>query len=244
MTDTALTRFYHTYLMQQDSAAFIRSVSDHYQLSTLAALAQRGDVQHRRAAILSIGFLGDFSQHRVMGRALSDEDRGVRLAAESGIQRVWMAQGTVGQRRQLQIVERLLAANQDDEAMNVVKEVCRHAAGFGEAIRLRGVVNFSLGNFRPAQRDFRTAFGNNNFQYQVAIGLANCHLRLDDANGGLRWFRRALRINPDLELIRGIRAAFESCYRATALSCKSSVIGGWPLRPAPVERRARIGSVN
>ena len=203
MNDTALGKFYHTYLLRQDSAAFVRSVAETYQLSTLAALARRGDIQQRRAAILAIGFLGDFSHHRVMGRALSDEDRGVRLAAESGIQRIWMSQGTVGQRRELQVAERMLAAHQTDEALVVIKEVCRHASGFGEAIRLRGVANFSQGNFRPAQRDFRLAFATNSFQFQVAIGLANCHLRLEDANGALRWFRRALRIHPDLELIRG-----------------------------------------
>jgi tetratricopeptide (TPR) repeat protein len=43
----------------------------------------------------------------------------------------------------------------------------------------------------------------NRYHFLAAIGLANCHLQMDDVSAALEAFRLSLRINPDLESVRG-----------------------------------------
>src|SRR5262245_15571393 len=99
-----LARFYHRYLSDEDSARFVRSVADYYMTSTLSRLAMRGDRATRRAATLALGFLGDYQINAVLGRALQDSDRGVRLIAESAVREVWKRDGTEEHQKRLDLI--------------------------------------------------------------------------------------------------------------------------------------------
>ncbi len=202
MQSATLIQYYHRYLQHQDTARFIRSVGGRYDNSTLAALARRGACTERRAAVLALGYLGDYSANHVMAEALRDSDRGVRLAAESGIRHVWLAAGTAGQRQHVLTAERFVNADQFQEAVAVTRRVCQHSPDFAEAWRIQGIAHFGLGRMREARRDFERALITNPFQYQAAIGLGNCLMRAMDAPAALRQFQRALFINPNLDLIR------------------------------------------
>jgi Flp pilus assembly protein TadD len=202
MQSPSLIRFYHGYLQHQDTARFIRSVAWRYDNSTLAALARRGACTERRAAVLALGYLGDYSANQVMAGALRDADRGVRLAAESGIRNVWLAAGTVGQRQQILLAERYVNADQFQEAVVVTRRVAQQTPEFAEAWRIQGIAHFGLGRIREARRDFERALRGNPFQYQAAIGLGNCLMRAMDPTAALRQFQLALHINPNLDLIR------------------------------------------
>ena len=74
-----LDRFYQRFLNEESSADFIQAVSTKYNLASLERLATAGGRMTRRAAILAIGFLGEFSNNEVMGRAFNDDDRAVRM---------------------------------------------------------------------------------------------------------------------------------------------------------------------
>ena len=45
-------------------------------------LLDRSDIEMRRAAALALGMLGDCSSIEPLGRALSDDDRGLRLVSD------------------------------------------------------------------------------------------------------------------------------------------------------------------
>jgi tetratricopeptide (TPR) repeat protein len=202
MHDSALARFYHSFLETQDSAGFITAIARRYEVATLMAMAQRGGTVRRRAAVLALGFLGNFSVNSIMGKALCDEDRGVRLIAESGIHTVWMSVGNAAQRQRLLMAERLIAAEQLRQATKIILNIRAQVPTFAETSRLLGVAHFAGGRVRAARSEFRQTIIDNPYQYQAAIGLGNTSARLGDAAGALRWFRRALRINPNLEMIR------------------------------------------
>ena len=61
-----LERLYHRYLETENTAGFIQAVSRTYLLSTLERLAWGGRHVSRRAAIMALGFLGDFSQNAAL----------------------------------------------------------------------------------------------------------------------------------------------------------------------------------
>jgi len=84
-----LSCLYQEYLDNHDSAEFSRRASQSYSQGTLERLAEHESRPVRRAAVLALGFLGDYQANHVMGRALNDEDRTVRILAEDGIRNVW-----------------------------------------------------------------------------------------------------------------------------------------------------------
>ncbi|MEM1305803.1 MAG: HEAT repeat domain-containing protein, partial [Planctomycetota bacterium] len=74
-TSPIVVDFYQRYLDDQDSAAFVKRVARVYTCATLERLAVSGDRLGRRAAVLALGFMGDYTSNAVLGRALIDRDR-------------------------------------------------------------------------------------------------------------------------------------------------------------------------
>ena len=84
-----LVIYYNRYLTNNDCAMFLKRVARRYSCATLERLVTVGDHTTRRAAVLALSLLGDYSSNAVLGRALVDRDRGVRTIAESGIRELW-----------------------------------------------------------------------------------------------------------------------------------------------------------
>ena len=118
-----LDRFYQRFLNEENSADFIQAVSTKYNLAALERLAICGGRMTRRAAILALGFLGDFSTNDVVGKALNDEDRAVRMLADHGIRELWQRQGTAGQQQSLKRLFRLVDQSRMDEAVTAATQL-------------------------------------------------------------------------------------------------------------------------
>lgn len=197
-----LDRFYQQYLTDEVSADFINSVSLVYTLGSLARLAVYGRPCTRRAAVLATGFLGDFESNEIMGGALIDEDRGVRMLADHGIRNVWLRQGSPSEQAQ---VRRLHQWSREHQMQRVVDQSTRLIESnptLAEAWNQRAIAFSAEGDFESAIEDCKETLNCNRFHFPAAIGLAHCCLQLDDPNSALEGFRLALYINPDLEGVR------------------------------------------
>ena len=210
-----LERLYQNYVVQQDSAAFIREVSRHYTVGTIERLTVAPRRELRRAAVLALGFLGDYRSNAVMGRALSDEDRGVRIAAETGIVSLWCRDGNEQQRQALAIVIRLNTARHFEEALRGSAELIAQAAWFAEAWNQRAIAYYSLGRYPESIHDCQQALEINPYHFGAAAGMGQCHVQLGEYQTALECFRRALRLNPSLE---GVRANIAHLERAVEKS--------------------------
>jgi tetratricopeptide (TPR) repeat protein len=197
-----LTVLYQSYLDSQDSAGFITKVSRTYTQGTLQRLASHPDPQVRRAAVLALGFLGDYEANGVLGRALNDDDRTVRMLVENGIRNVWSRAGNDEQRQKLGVVIRLNAAQHYDEARQKATELIEQAPWFAEAWNQRAVSQFALGRYADAIRDCHEALEINPYHFAAAAGMGQSYLQLGNHLSALESFRRALRLNPDLEGVR------------------------------------------
>lgn len=198
-----LQRLYHRYLETEETATFVREVSQHYLLSTLERLACGGDYVSRRAAVMAVGFLGDYSHNAVLGRAMSDRDRGVRLLADSGIRQLWRRDGNLPQQRTLARICRLNQNEQYDDVIREAGDLIDEAPWFAEAWNQRAVGYFATRRFEDAANDCHQTLELNAYHFGAAIGMAHCYLHLDEPFAALENFRRALRLNPDLEDVRG-----------------------------------------
>jgi tetratricopeptide (TPR) repeat protein len=206
-----LYRYYQQYLNEEDTAAFIKSVSQEYTVGTLSRLAAHDTRVTRRAAVLALTFLADYGENAVLGRALHDEDRGVRLLAENGIGELWQRDGSEAQRQTLRIVIRRNTARHYAQAVEIADALIEEAPWFAEAWNQRAIGYFHLNRFAESAGDCHQTLELNAYHYAAAVGMAHCYLELNDAYAALENFRRALRLNPGLE---GVRAQVDYLERA------------------------------
>jgi tetratricopeptide (TPR) repeat protein len=197
-----LDQLYHRYLDTEESAAFIHSVSRHYLLTTLERLASCGQHVSRRAAVLAIGFLGNFSHNAILGRALHDRDRAVRLLADNGIRSLWRRDGSDRQQQSLQRICRLNDNQQHLAAIEAASQLISEAAWFAEAWNQRAIGHFALQRWEDAANDCHQTLEINAYHFGAAVGMGHCYLEMDDPFAALECFRRAVKLNPDLEDVR------------------------------------------
>ncbi len=197
-----LLDLYQEYLDDQNAAAFVRKVSRSYSQGTLERLAEHDAPEVRRAAILALGFLGDYTANPTMGRALHDEDRTVRMLSENGIRNVWVRAGGDQERRQLRAIIRLNTAQRYDEALRRATTLLKTAGWYAELWNQRAVAHFALGHYTESIRDCHQALELNPYHFAAAAGMGQAYLKLGNHVLALESFRRALRLNPDLEAVR------------------------------------------
>ena len=197
-----LCNLYQQYLDSQDSAGFISKVSHSYTPATLQRLAEHSQREIRRAAVLALGFLGDYEVNHTLGRALHDEDRTVRMVAENGIRNVWTRAGSESDRKSLGIIVRLNSAKQFQESIVRATELIEKSAWFAEAWNQRAIAFFSLGKYVEAIRDCHQSLEVNPYHFAAAAGMGQAYLQLGNHVSALECFRRSLRLNPSLEGVR------------------------------------------
>lgn len=197
-----LLALYQQYLDDQGSAEFASSVSKQYTSGTLQRLVRHTTREVRRAATLALGFLGEYDANHALGCALLDEDRQVRTLAESGIRNVWMRAGNSAERQELSVIERLNAAQLHREAIARATKLIERAPWFAEAWHQRAAANFALGRMVDSIRDNHQTLEINPYQFVAATSMGHAYLELRNPVSALECFRRALRLNPDLEGVR------------------------------------------
>jgi tetratricopeptide (TPR) repeat protein len=177
-------------------------VAQRYTLATLERLATWEEITTRRAAALALSFLGDFRNNATLGRALCDEDRGVRLIAETGIEELWLRHGSAPQRMLLRRIQRLNTSGAADEAGRLATKLIESSPHIAEAWNQRAIALYVQGQYVAAARNCRQALRLNPFHFRAVVGRAHCQLEFSDPLGALQSFRTAVEMNPGLESIR------------------------------------------
>ena len=211
ITIPRIEKFFRRYLKNENSADFIRSVAEHYTEASLQRIAIDGSRATRRAAVLAIGFVGSYQSNPVLGRALHDADRAVRLLAENGMRAVWERAAGEHFYRKVAVLIRLNAAKQHDECVAEATELICQAPEFAEAWNQRAIAYLRLQQHELSLDDCRETLRCNPYHFHAASRMGYCHLEKGNPSVALDCFRRALRLNPQME---GIRAQSDHLQRA------------------------------
>jgi tetratricopeptide (TPR) repeat protein len=206
-----LHAIYQRYVADQDCARFSNAVARRYTIATLERLVGAGDRMTRRAAVLGLSLMADYGSNVILGRALHDVDRGVRMLAENGIQQVWHRIGAPRDRKRLRKIVELIGAKRLSDVVEVASKFIDEAPWFPESWNQRAIALFRLGRYEHSIRDCKAALEMNPYHFAAAAGLGQCYLKLNNRPAALECFRRALEINPNLE---GIRAQVLYLQRA------------------------------
>ncbi len=169
-------------------------------------LATADEVKARRAAALAIGLTGTPASVPAAAAALHDADPLVRRFASDSLWELWFRGGTNEQNTRLRD-----AAREPDaiKARAELDNLIRTAPAFAEAINQRAIWFFKRGEFARAVEDCEAVLQLNPYHFGAAAGLGQCLLKLNRTRSALRAFRRALDINPDLDLHDTVRALEE-----------------------------------
>ncbi len=193
---------YRDYLDRPDAANFASRISDAYTAGTLERLTSDVRRETRRAAVLALGFLGTYDSNPVLGAALLDDDRTVRVLAENSIRQVWMRVGEENDRERLTIIVRLNSAHQFEKVVRLTSELIARLPACAEAWSQRAYAQHALGHYTESVRDCHEALEINPYHFIAAVGMGRAYLELGNPISALESFRRALRLNPDLEGVR------------------------------------------
>ncbi len=197
-----LAYHYERYLVDQNAGTYIRSISSSYTVGGLERVAISCDPASRRGAVLALGRLADYRSNHVLGQALVDKDRGVRTLAENAIQQVWLRIGTTSHQRHLAAIGEQLDDREFERAAQLATALLDETPWLAQAWYYRGKAFFQLRQYDATTRDCHQALEVNGYHFLAASTMGQAYLQLSDPISALDSFRRALRLNPNMEEIR------------------------------------------
>jgi tetratricopeptide (TPR) repeat protein len=156
------------------------------------------DLETRRRAAAWMGEVGRMVDAPVLLRALSDGDEVVRVLAEHSIWKVWSRSGDAEVDGLLQIGIEQMSRGDGPAAVETFTKVIERKPEFAEAWNKRATVYFLMGEHEKSLRDCDEVMKRNPAHFGALAGYGQIYLQLDQPERALDYFRRALRINPNL----------------------------------------------
>jgi tetratricopeptide (TPR) repeat protein len=177
------------------------------------ALADIGkpDVDTRRQAASWLGEVGTMADAPVLLAALSDADEVVRALAEHSIWQVWSRSGDAETDHLLQIGIEQMGRHEGPAAVSTFTAVIQRRPDFAEGWNKRATVYFLMGEYEKSLKDCDEVMKRNPSHFGALAGYGQIYLQLDQPERALPYFRKALRVNPNL---RGVAQIIPQLERA------------------------------
>jgi tetratricopeptide (TPR) repeat protein len=182
---------------------FKRAVAARYSQATLDRLLYAPQIEVRQAATLALGLTGTIQVNGSVAARLRDEDPVVRQLAADALWSIWQRGDTPENNQELQrLVHRIAAEADAAEILAGFEGLIRRAPRFAEAYNQRAVFHYHRGDYAKAIIDCEKALRLNPYHYGAASGMGQCYMKQKKLRAALRIYRRANRINPNLDSVR------------------------------------------
>ncbi len=165
---------------------------------------QSPDLETRRHATAWLGEVGVIADAPVLIGALSDQDEVVRALAEHSVWQVWSRSGDTEADGLLQIGIEQMNRGDGPGAVETFTKVIQRKPDFAEAWNKRATVYFLMGEHEKSLRDCDEVMKRNPVHFGALAGYGQLYLQLDQPERALEYFRRALRVNPNLGAVRQV----------------------------------------
>jgi tetratricopeptide (TPR) repeat protein len=182
---------------------FRRAVEARYSEATLERLLCAPCAEVRQATLLAMRLLGSIQANAAVAARLHDEDPTVRELAADALWSIWQRGDTPEHNKDLQrLVQRIAAEEDAAEILAGFDALIRKAPRFAEAYNQRAVFHYHRGDYAKAITDCEKTLRLNPYHYGAASGMGQCFMKQKKLRAALRVYRRAARINPNLESVR------------------------------------------
>jgi tetratricopeptide (TPR) repeat protein len=162
------------------------------------------DPDTRRRATAWLGEVGVMGDAPLLIEALSDEDEVVRVLAEHSVWQVWSRSGDAEVDGLLQTGIEQMSRGDVPTAVETFTRVIERKPDFAEGWNKRATVYFLLGEHEKSLRDCDEVMKLNPDHFGALAGYGQIYLQLDQPERALAYFRRALRVNPNLHAVRQV----------------------------------------
>ncbi len=159
------------------------------------------DRELRRRAAAWLGELGGPADAPALLGVLADPDEVVRVLAEHSVWQVWSRSGDKDIDGQFQVGVEQMSRGDGDAAVETFTRIIQRKPDFAEAWNKRATLYFLMGENEKSLHDCDEVMKRNPAHFGALAGYGQIYLRLDQPERALTYFRRALRINPNM---RGI----------------------------------------
>jgi tetratricopeptide (TPR) repeat protein len=153
----------------------------------------------RAGAIAWIAERGGMADQPLLLRRLRDEDEAIRALAGQALWRLWSRSGDPDTDRRLAQGTALMASGRLEEAIAGFDEVIRRRPAFAEGWNKRATARFLAGDYRGSLADCAEVVKRNPSHFGALSGYGQVYFRLERYEEAIRWWRRALRVNPNLD---------------------------------------------
>jgi tetratricopeptide (TPR) repeat protein len=126
----------------------------------------------------------------------------VRVLAEQAVWQVWSRSGDPETDSLLQEGIEQMSRGDGPAAVETFTRVIERRPDFAEGWNKRATVYFLMGENEKSLRDCDEVIKRNPDHFGALAGYGQIYLRLDDPERALEYFRRALRVNPNMEAVR------------------------------------------
>ena len=169
------------------------------------------DLETRRQAAAWLGEVGTMADAPVLLRALADPDDVVRALAEHSVWQVWSRSGDPETDHLLQIGIEQMGRRDGAAAAQTFSAVIQRRPDFAEGWNKRATVYFLMGDYQKSLQDCDEVMKRIPSHFGALAGYGQIYLQLDQPEKALQYFRRALRVNPNL---RGVEEIIPQLERA------------------------------
>ena len=193
---------YRRLLASSNATKYAAEVDEHYSANTLTGLLSRGDIEHRRAAAMALGLVGNSSTIESLGRALSDEDRGVRLVADDSFRSLLLRDSAPSHHQQLLKIMHLTDGGEFAAALAPSMILADQAPLYAEAHFQLATCWYGLEEHDKASQSFTACLWRCRFHYAAWEGLSRCQATCGELRSAETSLMHALDVMPDLERAR------------------------------------------
>jgi len=178
------------------------------------------DVDLRRRAAAWLGELGGPADAPALLGVLADPDEVVRVLAEQSVWQVWSRSGDKDIDAQFQIGLEQMNRGDGPGAVETFSQIIQRKPDFAEAWNKRATAYFLMGEDEKSLRDCDEVMKRNPAHFGALSGYGQIYLRLDQPERALGYFRRALRINPNM---RGVEQVIPEIEQLLAERRKGTI---------------------
>jgi len=159
---------------------------------------KNADTATRAEAVVWIANRGTMADAPLLHERLRDESAFVRGFAEQGLWLLWTRSGDAAIDALMAQATEAMQSGRHADAIRILDQVVKSKPDFAEGWNRRATVHFLAGDLQKSIADCDEVLKRNAGHFGALSGLGQIYLQLEDEATALKWFRRALEVNPNM----------------------------------------------
>ena len=168
------------------------------------------DAARRREAVARLGEVGVMADAKALVRQLRDPDEETRSRAEEALWKVWARSGDEKVDALYRQGIRQMNEGLAKDAVATFSRIIKLKPGFAEAWNKRATLYFFMGEHQKSLADCDEVMKRNPYHFGALAGYFQIYVQIEDFEQALKYGRRALGVNPNMD---GVKSGVEAIER-------------------------------